>query len=281
MKTIVFLGGGRITGALLAGLRRAKYRGPLAVYDHHRQKLRRLQELYGVRTERSLERAVAQADLLIVAVRPVSVRGLLQEIGEISKPMIAVSLAAGVPLSFLHKCLGPRVRWARAMPSPACRTGRGLTALTFARDFPASAKQEVRSLFTRVGPILEIPEKKFDAFTVTFSCSHGYHALATLAAAAGSTGLDRKTALIAAAHALADGIVTWREGNISLDALLQEAATPGGIAATVMETMNRAGYRAIVEGGLAAGLSVARKNAKRVQASPKNRLANRKSRIPR
>ena len=281
MKTIVFLGGGRITGALLAGLRRAKYSGQLVVHDRHPQKLRRLQKLYRVTTERSLPRAVLRADLLIIAVRPVSVGRLLQEIGEVRHPMIAVSLAAGIPLSFLQKRLGPRVRWARAMPSPACRSGQGLTALSFAREFPRAAKHQVRSLFAHVGPVLEIPERKFDAFTVTYSCSHGYHALATLAASAANAGLDRKTALIAAAHALADGIAAWREGNISLDALLQEAATPGGIAATVVEAMNRAGYGTVVERGLAAGLSVARKNARRLQASPENRFANRKRRIPR
>jgi len=281
MKTIVFLGGGRITGALLAGLRRAKYSGRLVVHDRHPEKLRRLQKLYRVTTERSLERAVLRADLLIIAVRPVSVGRLLQEIGEFRRPTIAVSLAAGIPLSFLKKRLGPRVCWARAMPSPVCRSGRGLTAVSFARDFPHAARRQVRSLFAHVGPVLEIPEKKFDAFTVTFSCSHGYHALATLAAAAANAGLDRKTSLIAAAHALADGIAAWREGNISLDALLQEAATPGGIAATVVETMNRAGYATVVERGLAAGLSVAKKNARRVQASPENRFAKRKSRIPR
>jgi pyrroline-5-carboxylate reductase len=281
MKTIVFLGGGRITGALLAGLRLAKYRGPVVVSDRHPEKLRRLRNLYGVRTEPSLSRAVAQAHLLIIAVRPASVRGLLQEIGRIGRPLIAISLAAGVPLSFLRMRLRPPVRWARAMPSPVCRSGRGLTALTFARDFPPDAKREVKSLFARVGPVLEIPEGKFDAFTVTYSCSHGYHALFTLAAAGERLGLRRKTALTAAAHALADGIAAWREGDISLHALLHEAATPGGIAATVMESMNRAGYKKLVERGLAAGLSLATNNAERARASAANLLVNRSRRIPR
>ena len=281
MRTTVFLGGGRITGALLAGLRLAKYAGRLVVYDHHPEKLRQIKKRYGVTTERSLEHAVAEADLLIIAVRPGSISGLLQQVGRVDRPVIAVSLAAGVPLSFLHRRLGPPVRWARAMPSPACRSGRGLTALSFARDFPLATRRQVTSLFARVGPVLEIPEKQFDVFTVTYSCSHGYHALATLAAAAEKFGLDRQTALTAAAHALADGIATWKEGGMALNALLHEAATPGGIAATVMESMNRAGYKKVVERGLSAGLSLARKNAGRAQASATNRFPSRKRRTPR
>ena len=160
---------------------------------------------------------------------------------------------------------GPlRLRWARAMPSPVARTGRGLTALTFDRGFPAAARREVRGfLFASRHKSLEIPESKFDAFTVTYSSSHGYHALAALAEAAEKLGLDRKTALTAAAHALADGILAWRESDVSLDALLNEAATPGGIAAATMAKMDQSGYKRSVQQGLRAGMDRATKNAKR------------------
>lgn len=262
MKATVFVGGGRITSALLAGLRRAKYRGPLVVCDHHPEKLRQLNKLYGVKTEQNLHRAIVRARVLVLAVRPASLNGLLQQISPVNRPLPVVSLAAGVPVASLRKRLPPPIRWARAMPSPACRSGQGLTALTFARDFPAVAKRDVRNLFTMVGQVLEIPERKFDAFTLTYSCSHGYHALATLARSAEKLGLNRKTALIAAAHAIADGIIAWRDGHIPLETLLQEATTPGGIAASVIESMNHAGYKEVVMRGLAEGLSRARQNSK-------------------
>ena len=147
------------------------------------------------------------------------------------------------------------------MPSPVCRSGRGLTALTFDRGLSIAARAEVRGLFALVGAVLEIPENQFDAFTVTYSSSHGYHALATLIDAAEAIGLDRKSARVAAAHALADGVAAWRAGNLPLDELLQEAATPGGIAATVMASLDDAGYGKMVAQGLRAGLRQARKNA--------------------
>jgi pyrroline-5-carboxylate reductase len=148
------------------------------------------------------------------------------------------------------------------MPSPVCRTARGLTALTFDRTFSRATKREVRSLFERIGTVLEIPESQFDAFTVTYSSSHGYHALAALAASAESLGLNRQTALAAAAHALADGILSWRESKISLTQLLHEATTPGGIAAAVTNAMDSSGYKRIIKEGLRAGIAQARKNAK-------------------
>ena len=137
---------------------------------------------------------------------------------------------------------------------------------------------------------MKFPSSQFDAFTVTYSASHGYHALAALARAAHSLGLDEKMARVAAAHALGDAIVAWRDGKESLDALLGEAATPGGIAATVMNSMDGAGYQEIIRRALMAGVARARQNAKAysqpatrgLAALPRNGLAaNRNNRITR
>ncbi len=264
VKATVFLGGGRIASALVAGLRLAGYRQPIVVHDRNLEKLQAIRRKHGVVVEPDLRRAVESALVLIVAVRPQSVRELLKQIAafKLSRPSTAVSLAAGIPLSMLRSALGSPVKWARAMPSPVCRSGQGLTALTFARDYPVTARERVRELFSLVGTLIEIPEKQFDAFTVTYSSSHGYHALAALIAAAEGIGLDRRTAQLAAAHALADGIAAWRAGDASLEELSQEAATPGGIAAAVMSTIDGCGYRQSIVSGLRAGMKQARRNSR-------------------
>ena len=270
MKATVFLGGGRITAALLAGLRLSGYKAPIVVHDRNPGKLRAIRKEFGVRVEPDLFTAVNQARLLIIAVRPSDVGGLLKTIRESIRSatarrdnhgFIACSLAAGIPLPILREMLGPPVHWARAMPSPVARTGRGLTALTFPRGFPQAERRRMRQFFATVGAVLEISEAEFDVFTVTYSASHGYHALASLAQSACSLGLDQKTAFTAAAHALGDAIISWRDGEGSLDALLHEAATPGGIAATVMNSMEAEGYSRIVRRALRAGVMRARKNA--------------------
>jgi pyrroline-5-carboxylate reductase len=278
MNPTVFLGGGRITGALIAGLRLAGYKAPLVVHDRNLHKLRALRRQFHVAIEPDLARAIAQAGFLIIAVRPSDVLSLLAETrravsamprakrrrqSEAEPPAIACCLAAGIPLVQLRAALPGPFGWARAMPSPVSRSGRGLTAVAFDRNVPAAARRVVKKFFAVVGPVLEIPERKFDIFTATYSCSHGYHALSTLARAAQRAGLDRRNALAAAAHALADGITSWREGNLSLEELLEEAATPGGIAATVMRTMDAHNYSEVVERGLRAGIARARQNAKK------------------
>lgn len=261
-KPIVFVGGGRITSALCAGLRLGKYSGEIVVYDRNPDKLRALRAESRVTIAHVLNKALAHAEILIVAVRPASVPGVLQEIaGTGTWPRLCVSLAAGIPLAALRRSLGNPAHWVRAMPSPVSRIGRGLTAISFDPAVSTTERKRVRELFETVGQVIEVPERNFDAFTATYSSSHGYHALAALASAAQRAGLDRKTALTAAAHALADGIQYWRESALSVEELLQEAVTPGGIAAATMAAMDKAGYRQAVQKGIQAGITQARRNA--------------------
>ena len=267
---MVFLGGGRITSAIVAGLRRVGYGQPILVHDIHPEKLRRLKHDFGVGVEADLARALQRAHLLLLAVRPESVGAVLAGGAFTSgvnsrasrRAIIGVSLAAGIPLARL-RTLAPRgIVWVRAMPSPVCRTNPGLTALSFERQVPRAARREVRDFFLLMGTVVEIPESQLDAFTAVYSSSHGYHALAALADAGVKIGLRRKTALDAAAHALADGINAWRSGSASLASLLKEAATPGGVAEATLATSDRYGYRSAVEKGVREGMVRARRNAR-------------------
>jgi pyrroline-5-carboxylate reductase len=261
---VLFLGGGRITGALCAGLRLVDDHRKIVVYDRHPEKLRALRKESRVEIARDLKSAVAKAEMLIVAVRPSSVREMLGEVARSGSmpPRLCISLAAGIAFRNLREWLGAPVRWARAMPSPVCRIGRGLTPVSFDRGVPTNDRACARELFARVGLVIDLPEAQMDAITATHSPTHGYHALANLSKAAERAGLNRKAALIAAAHALSDGILYWRTTGSSLDELLLEAATPGGIAAATMAAMDKAGYARVMQKGLAAGIARARRNAK-------------------
>ncbi|MGC2197437.1 MAG: NAD(P)-binding domain-containing protein, partial [Terriglobales bacterium] len=161
MKATVFLGGGRITAALLAGLRLARSQTPIVVHDRNLHKLRALEREYGVMVQPDLRSALEQASFLILAVRPDSVVEVLEQVRRsfandlrpAKRPRIACSLAAGIPLAQLRAELGPPLRWVRAMPSPGARRGRGLTALTFERGLPDAPRRLVKRFFAQVGSV--------------------------------------------------------------------------------------------------------------------------------
>ena len=264
VRSVCFIGGGRITRAIVAGLRlrRGQFDAQITVCDRHARKLLDFRRNFGVRTTQSLGEALG-SDLVILAVRPQSVNQVLKSLRDAPPRKIAVlSLCAGISLQQLKSRLGLPVRWARAMPSPACSSGHGLTALCYGNNFPAYAKNAIYEMFSAIGEVLNMTEREMEAFTVAFSPTHGQHALAALARAGEKLGLSRELAQLAAAHALGDAISDWRaRGAPPLAELLAEAQTPGGTAAATIRTLDRAGYSKIVERALRVGMKRLRKNA--------------------
>ena len=188
---------------------------------------------------------------------PDAVVGLFDHIGPQQRVLTPAARLTTIKSWVLR--LGSPVRWlARCR---ACVPEWGLDCHNI-RAACIVREREVTCFFAHVGSAREIPESQFDGFAVTYSNSHGYHALAALAKGAENLGLDRKNALTAAAHALADGMLFWRQGGTSRERLLQNAATPGGIAAAVMATLDKHEYTKIVEVGLPGGMARGRANAR-------------------
>lgn len=261
----MLIGGGSIGAAMIAGLRGAKYEGPLAVHDRSAETMTLLRRKYRVTAEKELARAVRNASVVVLAVRPDAAADLLHELNAAlsqkgaGPQRIFVSVMAGLPLAWLRARIFAPVNWVRAMPSPLCESRNGLTALTFGRGCSRQARQRAKQLFGAFGQVIEIPERQFDAFTVLYSPSHGLHALSALVEAGCQTGFNRKAALLAARHALSAAGAVQDVGQ--LRRMVRQAATPGGTAEATMAGMDNAGYRAAVVAGVKAGIQRARSMA--------------------
>jgi pyrroline-5-carboxylate reductase len=65
-------------------------------------------------------------------------------------------LERAYPLAALRSLLGRQIPIARAMPSPMCTGGRGLTALVFPEWTEKDQRAAVRVIFERFGAVVEI-----------------------------------------------------------------------------------------------------------------------------
>jgi pyrroline-5-carboxylate reductase len=263
--TTLFIGSGSIGAAMIAGLRMGKYAAPIAVHDHRAERMRLLRRAHGATEEPDLGTGVRAARLIVLAVRPDAADEVLRELnvalergGPREPRKTLVSVMAGLPLAWLRKRIRAGVRWARAMPSPLCESGNGLTALAFGSECVRETREAVYHLFGTFGQVVALPERHFDAFTVIYSPSHGVHALSALADAGVEAGLSRKTALRAAAHALSGAEAALTTGSGDLKRMERQAATPGGTAEATMAGMESAGYRKAVAQGVQWGIARAR-----------------------
>src|SRR5690606_32688724 len=125
-KTIGFIGGGNMGGAMINGLIQSRTLAPdqIIVSDVNADRLRELNANFGVQTSAD-NRAVAQeADFLIISVKPQVVR-LILEPDDAATCELVMSIAAGVPILHLTETFN-NPRLVRVMPNTPAMIGEGI-----------------------------------------------------------------------------------------------------------------------------------------------------------
>ena len=125
MLTIGFLGGGNMAAALIGGLLKEKTEDlTVHVVDHHAEKLAKLEAL-GAKTHAEPGDWITACDLLVLAVKPQTMKAAVEPIVKLLNPKgAALSIAAGIEAGVLSGWLGgyplmramPRQWWAPASP---------------------------------------------------------------------------------------------------------------------------------------------------------------------
>jgi pyrroline-5-carboxylate reductase len=134
------------------------------------QKAALLADLPGIRSyalEEYPERnriSAAEADVILVGVKPAMVPELLREIAPSLRPgAIVVSLAAGVTTATYEALLPESVAVLRSMPNTPALVSRAVTGLAAGSRASEADRARVRGLFETVGVVVEVDEEQIDA----------------------------------------------------------------------------------------------------------------------
>ncbi len=96
----------------------------------HPERAQFLRERYGVATPTNTD-AVKSADILVLAVKPQDMGALLTEIGgDVRTDQLVVSVAAGIPTSFIERHVGPDVPVVRVMSNTAVLVDAAMSAIS-------------------------------------------------------------------------------------------------------------------------------------------------------
>lgn len=256
------IGAGHIARALAEGWSRPDVPGPpsLVFFDVDAAKARELAAATGGGAAATAAELVAEADLVIVAVRPQHLEGVLQDIGAALGERPVVSVAAGVTLARLQAALPTGTRVARVMPNVAAALGLGVFMLVPGTLGPGVV--EVGDLFALAGDVVEIDETLFDAATAVAGCMPGIIAylVEAFAAAGVAHGLAEDVAVqlaISGVHGAA--AIVAREGDPA--AVVAAAATPGGMTAAEVETLEERELALTINDAVAAAIARAKELA--------------------
>ena len=231
------IGAGHIARALGQGWSRPALAGApaLAYLDVSPEAAGRTARATGAAVAADLRELVEDSDVIVVAVRPQHVAGVLAEVAPLLGRRALVSVAAGVPLAELTAAL-PDARVGRVMPNVAASLGLGV--FLFVPGTLGEAEAEVERLFALAGEVVVLDERHFDSATAVAGCMPGMLALLVrdFARAGERRGLEPDVARrLASAGVHGAAAVIARDGDP--DAVIASTATPGGMTAAAITAL--------------------------------------------
>jgi pyrroline-5-carboxylate reductase len=265
--TAAFIGGGNMGGALIRGLiARGLAAHKISVGEAHQARRLELASELGVHVTADNREAVHGADLVVLAVKPQDMAGMVQPLADVfaRRPPLVVSIAAGIRVADIEGWCGPGVPVVRAMPNRPALNSAGATALYA----PPSVRDEQRALAAQVmdavGTTAWVSEESaIDVVTALSGSGPAYFFLLAelMTDAAVNLGLDRASALELSIQTLYGSGRMARDSDGDLARLRAEVTSKGGTTEAAVRSFDAANLRGIVATALTAATERGREMA--------------------
>lgn len=242
---IIFIGGGNMGGAIVAGLVGSGHRpDQITVVDPDEARLSALSATYRVKTAPAADAAVAAADLVVLAVKPQQAAAVLGPLAEAlaARAPTLLSVAAGLSVSALARCSGLSGGILRAMPNIPALVGAGVSGL-FTTDATPSGRALGEYVLRAVGDVVWLDEEsQFDALTALSGSGPAYfYALAEAMADAGvALGLSQELSDTLARKTLQGAGALLASQNEGPAELRVRVTSKGGTTAAALEVLTGA-----------------------------------------
>lgn len=270
---LAFIGAGNMASALIGGLVKQGF-GPdrISASDPTSASLDKLRAIAPVRTTADNLAAVANADVIVLAVKPQVMKQVLEPLADIlqqRKPLI-ISIAAGIEIASIARWLGGDLPIVRCMPNTPALVQLGATGLFANAQVSTEQKQLADSILRAVGIALWVDsEAQLDAVTAVSGSGPAYFFLVmeAMQAAGEKLGLAREvsaqltlqTALGAARMAI--------DSDVDVVELRRRVTSPNGTTERAIASFENDNLRGLFENALTACDARSRELAKELGAN--------------
>ena len=247
-KKIAFIGGGAMAEAIIKGVLGGGLIAASDIYVGNRTQKRcdYLNATYGVQAMTDNQAAVAEADLVIFAVKPqVAPVALTPALMAHVKPNAWVlSIMGSVSIEQLH-AYAPGLPVVRTMPNTPLAVGAGMTAICCDEAVTESMRADAAAIFSSCGEIEFVDEKAIEAITAISGCGPGYCfvIIDALADAGVRAGLSRALAIKLAAQTMAGSGRLCVESGLHPAQLRDQVTSPGGTTIAGIHALENHGVR--------------------------------------
>jgi pyrroline-5-carboxylate reductase len=215
--------------------------------------------------------AVRRSAVVIVAVEPHQLDGLLEEIGPHLIPgrHVVISTVTGAGIARIVEQIGSGVAVVRAMPNTAIGVRESMTCLV-ADGTDGAALDVARSIFGAVGKVLVIDEGLMAAATALEACGVAFFLRAIRAASQGGVEIGFRSAdALAIAAQTAKGAAALLTMGEHPEHEIDRITTPSGCTIAGLNQMEHAGFSS----AMIKGITVSAEKATKLYTSPEREVS--------
>jgi len=217
-----------------------------------------------IETTSDNQEAVERVDLVILAIKPQIINGVLEEITPKTEKKLIVSIAAGVRLEKIEAIL-PKARLIRVMPNTPALIGCGISAISCGKVVTKQDEERALAIFGALGDVVKVEEKLMDAVCAVSGSGPAYIFLIieSLIAAGVKMGLSYDLAKRLVLTTVEGSAKLVKETGKHPAELKDQVTSPGGTTAAALYVMEEEGLRGIIQKAVLA----AEKRAKEISFS--------------
>ena len=249
---IAFIGGGNMATSLIAGLV-ADGHAPhtIQVADPSQDRRDLLQARFGVRAFANNADAIANADTIVLCVKPQMAAAVCTDIAAlvvINQPLV-ISVMAGVPERAMQRWFGAPLPVVRAMPNTPAMVQTGAIGLHASLEVDAEGRNRAETILRAAGLIRWVEdEARIDAVTAISGSGPAYFFLLmeALEEAGIALGLDAQTARLLTIQTALGAAKMAMESDSPPSRLREQVTSPGGTTERALAVFHEADLSALV-----------------------------------
>jgi pyrroline-5-carboxylate reductase len=247
-----FIGLGNMASAMIGGMLQTGTVAADDIIGYARTEETRnvISAKYGIKIGASNEEVAKEADILFLAVKPLTFPDIIKQIREwVKNDAVIVSIAAGISLNYLKDAFKkPDIKLIRCMPNTPALVLEGCTGVCLGENVTEEESEIVLKLLRSFGTASIVPERLMDVVVGVSGSSPAYvfmfiEAMGDEAVAA---GMPRKQAYEFAAQSVLGSAKLVLETGKHPGELKDMVCSPGGTTMQAVKVLEEKGMRAAV-----------------------------------
>jgi len=239
----------------------------ISAADPYPPSLEKLLEVAPVTVSDSNADTVADADVIVLAVKPQVMAEATESIAAAvqANGAVTISIAAGVTIDTMSERLGPGAAIIRCMPNTPALLGSGASALYANAEVGQQQKEFAQDILSSVGITAWVDtEAQLDAITALSGSGPAYFFLfiEAMIAAGEKLGLSAETAGLMAKQTALGASRMALESEVDLVELRRRVTSPGGTTERAIASFEQQGLRQVVDNAMQAAADRAEEMAR-------------------